>query len=282
MTYVQSFSAVTPPPRYDAIPWTDLEILEAATEVGPFTLIDTQAIPVDASPDTPNTVEITTTVAMLPLGWYRFRFKDAIPNYSNYTAPVLAPAGADGSMYFTVAELRAKYPEITTVKYSDAIVAEAIMRAEETIERACDVAFVPRVRTIDLFVGERAPLSLPNNHVRAVTSITGATSGVMDITDLRVVAGSYLSPPWGWSAFETVTVVYSHGLDEPPRRIVDAAMLYARQLVLKGPIDDRATQIPVDGGGVINLLLPGVRGSVTGIPEVDAAIQMYSERVGIA
>jgi len=106
MTYVQSFSEVTPPPRYDAIAWTQVEIWESATATGTFVLIDTKAIPVDSTPDSPNTVQITTTLATLPVGWYRFRFKDGVPNYSNYTAPVLAPAGADGSTYFTVAELQ--------------------------------------------------------------------------------------------------------------------------------------------------------------------------------
>lgn len=282
MTYVQSFSAVTPPPRYDAVAWTDLEIWESATEAGAFLLIDTQGIAVDATPATPNTVMVTTTEAALAEGWYKFRFLDAAPNYSNFTEPVLAPAGSDGAAYFTVAELRAKYAALAdTGKYPDAMVASAITRAEETIEKACDVAFVPRERTAMIALPSRGILALPNNRVREVTAVSGPDTGVIDVDDTRLLAGSYLSYSF-WPTSETITVTYTHGHDEPPVQVRDAAMLLARQLLLKGPIDDRATQIPVEGGGVVNLSTPGLFGAETGIPDVDAVIRRYTERGALA
>lgn len=282
MTFVQSFSAVTPPPRYDDVPWTNLEVWESETETGTYALIDTQAIAVDATPETPDSVEITTTLAEFPVGWYRFRFKDATPNYSNFTNPVLAPAGADGSVYFTVAELRAKYPvELTDpARWPDAVIAAAITRAEQVIEgpKACDIAFVPREATVAISsIDLSGLLALPNNHVREVTAATASTTGDLDLTDVRVIAGSYLEHPTGWPAGETITVTYTHGYDDPPLRILEAAKLYTRQLVIDGPIDERATQIRT-AEGIISMVTPGQRGSITGIPEVDAAIDQYNER----
>lgn len=282
MTYVQSFSAVTPPPRYDDVPWAEVEVWETELADGTFTLIDTQAIAVDATPATPNAVAVTTTVAVFAVGWYQFRFKDDTPNYSNFTAAVLAPAGADGSVYFTVAELRAKYPDDLDdpARWPDATIAAAIMRAEQVIEgpKACDVAFVPRDATVDITsIDISGLLALPSNKVRAVTAATGSVSGELDLDDVRVVAGSYLEHSTGWPAGETITVSYTHGHDEPPLRILEAAKLYTRQLVIEGPIDDRATSIRT-AEGIISRVTPGQRGSITGIPEVDAAIDQYNER----
>jgi hypothetical protein len=55
---------------------------------------------------------------------------------------------------------------------------------------------------------------------------------------------------------------------------------WRRTWLTKGPIDDRATGIPTEGG-TIPLLTPGVRGSTFGIPEVDAVVEQYGVRQGI-
>lgn len=93
MTYVQSFSRVTPPPRYDEIAWPQIEIWESATKTGTYTLIDTQAIPVDPTPEDPDTLAITTVLATLAVGWYMVRARDG-STYSAFTRPRLAPAGS--------------------------------------------------------------------------------------------------------------------------------------------------------------------------------------------
>lgn len=179
--------------------------------------------------------------------------------------------------YFTPDELRARFTTVTEDKFSDDLVAAKIALAEETIERACDVAFIPREATAAVTsVDGSGLLSLPNNRVREVTDVASSTSGDLDASTARIVAGGYLERATaGWPAGETITVTYTHGYDEPPLRILEAAKLYARTLILDGPIDKRATQMPAADGGVINLLTPGLRGSITGIPEVDAAIAQY-------
>ena len=80
-----------------------------------------------------------------------------------------------------------------------------------------------------------------------------------------------------WAPGTQVAVTYTHGYDLPPYRIRRAAMIATRVWTTKGPVDDRATQIAADGA-TINLATPGVLGSVTGIPEVDAAITQHDHR----
>lgn len=179
------------------------------------------------------------------------------------------------SPYFTAAELRTKYAEITVPLYADGVVNEAIALAEDVLEEACDVAFTPRTATVVVSTDVAGRLVLPKNRVTSVTSVTGATTGAITLTDLRIVGGSYLVLPASWPVDENLTVVLTHGYATVPRRVKRAAKLLARQELIRGPVDDRATQLSVGDGGVINLSTPGVRGANTGIPEVDATIQQY-------
>ncbi len=281
MSFVQSFSAVTPPPRYDDVAWTDLEIWEAETDeladAGTFTLIDTQAIPVDATPATPNTLEITTTLAEFAVGWYRFRFRDDDANSSNYTSAVLAPAGADGSAYFTVSDLRERFTD-DLADYSDAEIQRAIDDAVEAYEKEAGLAFVPRTAsaTITELVDART-IRLPRRLVRSIVSATGATTGTIDVSEARIQR-RLVTLPTAWPAGEDIDVVYEHGRDAPLSRTLRATQLLARAWLIQGPVDDRATQIASAGGGVINLATPGLLGAVFGIPEVDAALNADRDR----
>lgn len=274
MTYVQSFSAVTPPPRYDAVAWTHLEVWESDAEDGTFALIDTQVIAVDATPASPNTVQVTTTDAVLPEGWYKFRFKDSTPNYSNFTEAVLAPAGSDGTTYFTVAELRARFSELTAEDYSDAVVAEAIALAVEAFEKAADVAFVPRTETITMTASTYPwRLDLPRQKVTEVSAITGSASGAITV-DGQLVGGAFINTT-AWAPTETLTVTLTHGYDEPPEEVRWAVMLLARAILIRSPSDDRRTQLPTEGGGVINLATPGMFGAEFAIADVDRVLRQY-------
>lgn len=273
MTYVQSFSAVTPPPRYDDVPWTELEVWEAEEEDGTYALIDTVAIDEDATPDTPNTVSITTTEATLAVGWYRIRFLDGSGNVSNYTAPVLAPAGGGDGVYFTVAELRERFPELTVEKYSDAKLAAWIAAAEEAFEHVADVAFIPRTATEVVSTDVTSRLSLPNNRVRSLTSATGVSTGTIDVADARIIGGSYVTG--SWPVGEDITVVYEHGYATVPLPVKNAVMLLARTWAINGPIDSRATQLSTGDGGVINLATPGMFGAEFAIADVDRVLRDY-------
>lgn len=89
--FTQSFSAVTPPARYDAVPWTLVRVEEAVTVDGVFTLITSMAVAADSTPATPAPVAVTVTSATLEVGFYRFQFVDGAGNTAPFTAPVRAP-----------------------------------------------------------------------------------------------------------------------------------------------------------------------------------------------
>lgn len=81
MTFVVSLSGFSPGIRYDGKVWTQAVIEEAALEVGPFSVIDTQTIsPPYTAPEQPPTLNFTTTKATRASGWYRVTFKDEAGN----------------------------------------------------------------------------------------------------------------------------------------------------------------------------------------------------------
>jgi hypothetical protein len=66
--------------------------------------------------------------------------------------------------------------------------------------------------------------------------------------------------------------------------IRQAALILAKTWLTgqRSPIDDRATTFASTDGGTYALAVPGRNGSTFGIPDVDAVIDRYDLRVGIA
>jgi len=269
MAFTHSFTAVTPPPRFDNVAWVSVQIEQGAASTGPWTQVASTAIPVDATPSTPDPVDLTVTTATLEQGFFRFRFTDGVGNTSPWTRAVLSPGGV---AYITVGQMRTRYPELTVVKYADALVVEAIDLATEAFEQAADVAFSPRTSTLTLSSTDGSSLNVPVARVTGVTAAS-STNGTIDVTRSRLIAGSYLTGYWPTS--ENITVTVTHGYTVTPLRVIRAVMLLARTWLVRGPVDDRATQIPSADGGVINLSTPGVFGATFGIPEVDATLAEY-------
>ena len=188
-------------------------------------------------------------------------------------APLDPPADTD-ARYFSVAEFRAEQ-DVAEPAASDQQVEAMGALAAEVIERAAGVAFIPRraVERLRLCVGQ--PVRLRHPLVRELEEVTvdGAAWSLDDIEGTLSVDGGWVT---GLSTGRGV-LAYTHGYDHPPLRIRRAAMILTRVWLLRGPVDDRATQIATDGA-TINLATPGVFGSLTGIPEVDAAIAAYEIR----
>lgn len=268
---------VTPPARSDAVPWTLLHIEEAAvTPEGPgtFTEIEIKAFPVDTTPSSADQVTVTFTTATLASGYYRFRFEDAAGILSEYTNTILDPAAATGLAYFTIDELRIRYPELTDANYPDPLVDEYRQLAEEAFEDAARRAFVPRATTEP--AGQGSPYGgrrLLRRDIRRVLAATDDAGTTIDIAGARIRNGWVDGLPAG-----RISVTYEYGLDAPPRRVKQAVMVLTRQWLLKGPIDDRQTQLPTESGGAINLATPGLLGSTFGLPEVDACVRLYGAR----
>jgi hypothetical protein len=210
-----------------------------------------------------------------------------------------------GGFYFSIAELRAKYPDVADpTEFPAAAIAEERATAEDTIERACSVAFVPRMRR-EAFTAPVMPVNsyastdwygrpqggawrnlndlfLGRSAVRTIRSVTvdGAPLASQDLAALVLHDGRWLYRPTGWLPSSTgtpdnIVVTYEHGLDSPPRRIRDAAMLLAQVRLVGDDLSPRATRVRIRHVGDVALADPTAPGAVTGIPEVDAAIEAY-------
>lgn len=275
MAFTHSFTQVTPPARYDSVPWATVQVQESIASTGPWTQIASLTIPVDATPAVPNPVDITVTTATLERGFFRFRFTDAALNTSPWTSAVYSPSIG----FITVEQLRSRYPELTVAKYPDPLVVEAIDLATEAFEHAADVAFSPRTSTLTLYSADPRSLSIPIARVTGVTAAS-STAGVLDVSTTRVVAGSYLTGYW--PVGENVTVTVTHGYTVTPLEVVWAVQIMARSRLVRGPVDDRATQLPGPDGGVINLATPGLFGSEFALVEVDRVLKQYRHEVYVA
>ncbi len=174
--------------------------------------------------------------------------------------------------YFTVADLRARYTDLNAK--TDAELEAALLDAEEAIEDAADVAFVRRQRT-QSFTGDGSfYFRADRPQIRLVVACTIDGLAV----ELPTIFGKWwLRRAVGWPTNANVAVAYQHGYDAPPRQIRRAAMILTHEWALRGPVDQRATQIPTGDGGAINLATPGLLGSIFGLPEVDVAVKQYRE-----
>lgn len=177
--------------------------------------------------------------------------------------------------YFTAAELGARDGALEAKAVGE--LEELRVLAEDSIEHAARVAFVPRVHTA-VFSG-RGVFELYAAHHRVRRIVTALVDGaVLDIAQARVVGDLRLWRPGGWPAGRAnLLVTYEHGHDVPPPRIKQAALTLAKVWGLRGPVDARATQIETGDGSTINLATPGILGAQFGIPEVDQAVRAYGE-----
>jgi len=111
--YAHPFDDVTPPKRNDVQPWDQVEVRQAASAAGPFTVIETLAVPLDATPDTPSSFDLQVTQATLERGWFDFVFIETTTGTrSPASTPVYSPANAGVSWAPTptgVAALSAAY-----------------------------------------------------------------------------------------------------------------------------------------------------------------------------
>jgi len=188
-----------------------------------------------------------------------------------------------GGVLFTVAQARALKPLNDTAKYSTADILDARTMVETALEDACGVAFVPRYdRRVFSGSGKTTMLLPPRTRVIRSVSNDGVAVGVSGLESMRFLPTGELYYPsvWTWG-YGNLEIAFEHGHDFPPPRVVQAALLYAKNFLVKGPIDDRTTSVSSEDG-TFALSTPGMRGATVGIPEVDAVINQYSMQVGIA
>lgn len=92
MTYIKQFT-LTPPERVnDDQPFTTLNIREAETAAGPYTVIDTQPW-TDTTPSTGAATAVETTAATLEHGVYQFQWVDGTGAVTQWWGPVSSTSG---------------------------------------------------------------------------------------------------------------------------------------------------------------------------------------------
>jgi hypothetical protein len=199
--------------------------------------------------------------------------------------------------YFTLSELRALPDMGDTVKYPDARLTAAGDWIEAIIEREVRTSFVARQVTETLDGDSQDPdggLLLSKPYVLEVTAVTsnGAAFDAGQLAELSVRAGrAYRRTAGTYSGFipwdagtRNIVVTYDAGyVDAPPFDVKEAALQGARYRVLsvdgKSGISDRATSITNEFGNV-QLSTPNTeRNRPTGLPEVDAVIVGWRDKL---
>lgn len=189
-----------------------------------------------------------------------------------------------GGFLFTIAELREEDPLGDTVAYPTAELARMRTVVEQSFERECHRAFVPRYafERITTGYGMAYNLSVRGRPLRSIrsASVDGRALSAGDLATVVPRPSSFYWPQgWftGWT-YGDIRVGYEYGEDFPEGDVVEAAKLLAKNWLVKGPIDDRATSMSNDDG-TFTMATPGLRGSRYGIPEVDAVVNGYGGTV---
>jgi hypothetical protein len=195
-----------------------------------------------------------------------------------------------GGYYFTVGEARKAGPGLDDAdKYPDALVRAARATVEEWIEKVTGRAFVPRFTSARLSGNDRQTLWLPHPDVRRVRSLgVRNPTGVFyadGLDTLGIDGAGRITAPLGSFPYgaHNIEVAYEYGLDSPPQRIKTAALMLIREALkfTKTGAPDSATYQVIEGR-VFGIPQPGVRGSRTGIPHVDEALDEWEFKRGSA
>lgn len=197
-----------------------------------------------------------------------------------------------GGYWFTLAEAREQDDKLTdAVKYPSARVLAVRRDVEAEFESVTGQAWVPRFADETVFGTRSTMLVVPHVELRSIRSITeidaDGTETPFTATELaEVVAESWgaLRRYVGWPAYR-YRVRYEHGHDAPPADLKAAAItrLRHRMNMHRSGIPDRATSMSTEQGQTFSLATPGLRGFVTGIPDVDVVLERHRfVRIGVA
>lgn len=189
-----------------------------------------------------------------------------------------------GGSLFNVAEARALTPLNDTATYTLAKILAARALVEEAIEDTCGVAFVPRYarETVSGTNTRTVVVTRPRVTTLRFINRDGVALSVAELATIVPNDAGVLDYPAGWMwGASNYEIAYEHGYRRPPARIKQAALTLARSWLVDGPLDDRTTAFTTPDG-TFTLSTPGMRGSIFGIPEVDATVRQYDERAMVA
>lgn len=201
--------------------------------------------------------------------------------FSGASATVTTSAEVVGGTYFTIYELR-NYDSVLTnpTRYPYAKLVKARDFVEWKFESTCGRAFVPRYAsqeiigdgTRDLWLANPEPLRLISLTVNGEDwSSKTLKASTENLRILRLGGCEYF--PYR----STIEIEYEYGRDVVPVDVREMSMKLAKHVLVaeQSRIDERATTMNIPDFGNFVLATPGMRGSVTGIPEVDVVLMDY-------
>lgn len=196
-----------------------------------------------------------------------------------------------GGWLFTESELRAYYKSDLTsaTTYPDVNIAEARERIAEAFEEICGVSFVPRYRRQTIAGSGTTVLPVDRPYV---TSILSATIGTTTQTVADIAMDDHLPYVFHttgtWTTATTadprnVTISYQHGHTAVPGDIKRAAMVLARQQLVKdvtgAGVPETASSWNDGTGQYVSFAANDQTGRWYGIPSVDTALRRYMMRI---
>lgn len=206
-----------------------------------------------------------------------------------------------GGYLFEIPDLRAQDRAFTdTTKYPTSLIRQVRTWVEDVIEgpRAAQVSFVQRGTrvTIDgtspdynlgfsplLYGNDYRDLLVPDFEVQTLysASINGTALTPTEISEIQIKdnvlhrSAGVQWPAWPYG-HGNISLHYSHGFPRPPGAITRAALILAREYLIKSDLPGRATATSI-GDQLFRLTIAG-RDGVTGIPDVDAAIDQFGRK----
>lgn len=193
---------------------------------------------------------------------------------------------------FEIHELRAFDPALSDdTRYTAEEIREARDLATERLEEASQVSLVRRRKAITIDGTGYSWIVLPDTEVHEVISASvydeevGADTEegltATEILDVEVKPEGILVRTDGknWPlGTKNIVLDYEHGLDPTPAPFKRAAMILAVENIVRQALPYRATSQSTDLGEFrISVANPSI-GRDTGIPEVDAIIQLHGRR----
>jgi hypothetical protein len=186
-----------------------------------------------------------------------------------------------GAEYFSVMELR--YFDnvlLNTTKYPTNKLIDARLAAESDFEDFCNRGFVPRAYRETVIGDGTGSLWLAKPDPIRFLSLTvngedwSARTFTRPDDNLHVVT----LDSGVWPSNGRVVVTYEYGMPTPPVRVKNAAMKLAKYRLVQDQsrIDERATAMTIPDFGTFAMATPGMRDSITGIPDVDVVLWDYA------
>lgn len=196
-----------------------------------------------------------------------------------------------GAFYASVAAIRASDPSLSDpAKYSDSVIRAGREVVEYEFEDICGRAFVPRYRRRRLTSRGGSTLVLPEPDLRSVQAIetvnSDGTTTVLTASDVATIDADPVGVARLGSGFPAgdIIVTWEAGTDRPPADVLDAFYTRVRDVLNRKhrTVPDRTSSFTSSENGTFTLVVPGQRGSITGIPDVDVVLRRYDSEALVA